>query len=128
MTNEDELADAESDTLQLEPDPDEDSVVPYEVLVQWKRGAPHEHAETIDAPTDRMALLLAKRNIDMRQEPLSIWVVPRNAVSRTQPEDPTLKFGTDRSYRQISWYAENEVDVPDQAEGSLADGADQQES
>jgi phenylacetate-CoA oxygenase PaaH subunit len=102
MTDETELADAESDTLQLEPDLEAGSVRPYEVLVQWKRGAPHEHAETIDAPTDRMALLLAKRNIDMRQEPLSIWVVPREAVSRTDPEDPTLSVDTDRSYRQIS--------------------------
>jgi ring-1,2-phenylacetyl-CoA epoxidase subunit PaaB len=129
MSDEDERTDAESDTLQLEPDPEEESVAPYEVLVQWKRGAPHEHAETIDAPTDRMALLLAKRNIDTRQEPLSIWVVPREEVSRTQPEDPTLKFGTDRSYRNISWYAENKVEIPDQqAEKPLADGSNQQES
>lgn len=128
MTDETELADAESDTLQLEPDPEAGSVRPYEVLVQWKRGAPHEHAETIDAPTDRMALLLAKRNIDMRQEPLSIWVVPREAVSRTDPEDPTLSVDTDRSYRQISWYAKNKVDVSDQAEEPAAESANQQES
>lgn len=128
MTEEKDLADAESDTLQLEPDPEAGSAEPYEVLVQWKRGAPHEHAETIDAPTDRMALLLAKRNIDMRQEPLSIWVVPRKEVSRSDQEDPTLSVGTDRSYRQISWYAENQVDVSDQAEDPASEGANQQES
>jgi ring-1,2-phenylacetyl-CoA epoxidase subunit PaaB len=114
MTERETSADAEADTLQLEPDPDADGVEPYEVFVQWKRGQPHEHAETIDAPTDRMALMLAKRNIDMRQEPLSIWVVPRGAVTRTTPEDPTLTLSTDRSYRNITWYAENKVDVGDQ--------------
>lgn len=107
----DHPTDVEDDTLQLEPDPDSDHSEPYEVLVQWKRGEAHEHAETIDAPSDRMALMLAKRNIDMRQNPLSIWVVPRREITRSRPQDPTLELSTDRSYRNISWYAENRVTV-----------------
>lgn len=114
MTENRNGTDAEADALQLEPTPEKEGVEPYEVLVQWKRGEPHEHAETIDAPSDRMALMFAKRNIDMRQEPLSIWVVPRGEVTRSQPDDPTLKPNTDRSYRNIQWYAEHEVDVVEQ--------------
>lgn len=111
MTDRDDHPDPEADALRPEPDPAREGVEPYEVLVQWRRGEPHEHAETIDAPSDRMALMLAKRNVDMRQNPLSIWVVPRAAVSRTAPEDPTLELATDRSYRNIRWYAEHRVDA-----------------
>ena len=111
MTDPDDHPDPAADALQGEPDPDEDGLEPYEVLVQWNRGEPHEHAETIDAPGDRMALMLAKRNVDMRQEPVSIWVVPRAEVTRTVPEDPTIELRTDRSYRNIQWYAEHRVDA-----------------
>lgn len=111
MTDPADQPDPEGDALQPEPDPEREGVEAYEVLVQWQRGEPHEHAETIDAPSDRMALMLAKRNVDMRQDPLSIWVVPRAAISRTVPEDPTLALGTDRSYRNIQWYAEHRVEA-----------------
>lgn len=97
--------------FQLEPDPDEDGMEPYEVFVQWERGEPHQHAETIDAPSDEMAVMLAKRNVDVRQEPLSIWTVPRRALTRTGADDRTLVPETDRSYRSVGWYAKHQVDV-----------------
>lgn len=99
------------DAFQLEPDAGETGLEPYEVFVQWRRGSAHEHAETIDAPSDEMAVMLAKRNVDVRQEPVDIWVLPRRHITRTRPEDPTLVPGTDRSYRNIDWYAENRVDT-----------------
>jgi len=113
-TDESESASGEGlpeETFQLEPDPDEDGMEPYEVFVQWKRGEPHQHAETIDAPGDEMAVMLAKRNIDVRQEPLSIWTVPRRELTRTDPDDRTLVPTTDRSYRSVGWYAKHQVDV-----------------
>lgn len=108
-----ETSDGAAEELQLEPDPDEDGLEPYEVFVQWKRGEPHEHAETIDAPSRSMALMLAKRNVDVRSEPLSIWVAPRRAFDRSAPGDTTLVPRTDRSYRQVGWYAEHRVDLPE---------------
>lgn len=78
----------------------------YEVFVQWERGEPHEYSETVNAPDREMALLLAKRNVDVRSEPLSIWVAPRSAFSATAPEDTTLAPTTDRGYRNVAYYAE----------------------
>lgn len=116
----DELPDA---AFQLNPDPDRDGLEPYEVFVQWKRGQPHEHAETIDAPSDEMAVMLAKRNVDVRGEPLSIWVTPRRALTRTRPGDTTLVPGTDRGYRSVQWYAENQVDL-EGSPGDTVEGTD----
>lgn len=99
------------EAFQLEPHPDDDEMEPYEVFVQWERGDPHQHAETIDAPSAEMAVMLAKRNVDVRQEPLSIWTVPRRELTRTGPGDRTLVPETDRSYRSVGWYARNQVDV-----------------
>lgn len=122
MTDSESSTDAEADARQPESAAEEDGVEPYEVFVQWTRGKPHEHAETIDAPSDRMALMLAKRNIDVRQEPLSVWVVPRSEVTRSSSDDSTLKPGTDRSYRNIQWYAENKVDVTELGDAVQSSG------
>lgn len=78
----------------------------YEVFVQWKRGKPHEHAETITASDPEMALTLAKRNVDLRSEPVSIWVSPQSAMARTASDEPSLVPSTDRAYRNVRWYAE----------------------
>lgn len=118
--NEDEAADGAPDSqveippeaaFQTVPDPASTGVEPYEVFVQWNRGEPHEHAETIDAPSDDMAVMLAKRNIDVRSEPLSIWVTPRRTLTRTPGSDTSLVPKTDRSYRSVQWYAEHQVDL-----------------
>jgi len=54
---------------------------PYEVFVQWREDRPHEHAEVVNASDDDLALLFARRNVDVRQEPKSVWVVPRPALT-----------------------------------------------
>ena len=89
---------------------DDDRLEPYEVFVQWRRGKPHEHAETITASDPDMALHLAKRNVDVRGEPVSIWVSPRAAMRTTTGDDTTLTPSTDRGYRSVQWYAENDVE------------------
>lgn len=83
----------------------------YEVFVQWERGQPHEHAETVTAPDRDLALVFAKRNIDVRNDPVNIWVVPDSEVNRTAPDDTTLVPSTDRGYRSVGWYAENKIEV-----------------
>lgn len=77
----------------------------FDVFVQWQRGKPHEYAETILAPDAEMALLHAKRNIDVRGDPLSIWVAPQNAMAKSAANDPALRPSTDRSYRQPAGYS-----------------------
>lgn len=83
----------------------------YEVFVQWQRGRPHEHAETVNASDPDMALTLAKRNVDLRSEPVDIWVAPRRAMRRVSPDDPSLRPSTDRGYRETGWYAEHRIEV-----------------
>jgi len=112
------------EAYQLVPDPNSEGLEPYEVFVQWERGDPHEHAETIDAPSEEMAAMLAKRNIDVRSEPLSIWVTPRRAVIRTRGDDPTLVPSTDRSYRSPQWYAEHQIEVDTERSKRPADAGD----
>lgn len=80
---------------------------PYEVFVQWQRGEPHEHAETVTAPDPEMALTLAKRNVDVRSEPVDVWVAPQAAMRKTSADDTTLTPSTDRGYRNVQWYAEH---------------------
>lgn len=77
----------------------------YEVFVRWKRGDPPQHARTITAPDDEMALLHAKRNIDLRSEPIEIWVAPRRAITKSDPDDETITPTTDREYRMVQGYA-----------------------
>jgi len=86
-------------------DGDETYEEPFEVFVQWQRGKPHEYAETVNATDREMALVLAKRNVDVRAEPISIWVAPRSAFAATTPEDTTLAPSTDREYRNVAYYA-----------------------
>ncbi|MFD1562596.1 hypothetical protein ACFR99_03375 [Haloarchaeobius amylolyticus] len=84
----------------------ENRLEPYEVFVQWERGKAHEHAEVVSASDHDMALTLAKRNIDIRSEPVSVWVVPRREITTTQ-DDTELTPSTDRAYRNVGWYAQN---------------------
>lgn len=86
----------------------DDGLERFEVFVQWNRGDAHVHAETVTASDAKMALHLAKRNVDVRRGPLDIWIVPRDAVTRTSDDDTTLSPSLDRDYRNVQWYAEND--------------------
>lgn len=86
----------------------DDGLDRFEVFIQWDSGESHVHAETVSAPDPEMALHLAKRNVDVRREPLDIWVVPRDSIVRTSDDDTTLTPSIDRSYRNVQWYAEND--------------------
>lgn len=90
----------------------------FDVYVQWKRGEPHQHEESIRASDLDVALMLAKRNVDVRQEPLSLRVVPRTATKTTKLGDPTLTPGTDRSYRNVQGYPTKEINPPNKDEVS----------
>lgn len=81
---------------------------PFEIFVQWQRGDAHEHAVTVQASDAEMALTLAKRNVDVRSEPVSIWAAPRSELEKTTTADTTLVPSIDRDYRSIAWYAESD--------------------
>lgn len=90
----------------------------FDVYVQWKRGEAHQHEESIRASDLDTALLLAKRNVDVRLEPISLRVVPRTATKTTKLGDPSLTPGTDRSFRNVHGYPTKEINPPNKEEVS----------
>lgn len=87
----------------------------FRVFVQWERGSPHQCTGSVLAPDKEMALLFAKRTVDRRRDPVSIWVSPEDAFLETDPDDTTLEQTTDREYRNVEWYAQNYIDPEDQS-------------
>ncbi len=78
----------------------------FEVFLQPKTGAPHEHAGSVRAPDAEMALLNARDVYARRDHPVSIWVVPTSAITASQPEDAGSFFdpADDKAYRHPQFY------------------------
>ena len=78
----------------------------WEVFVQEKPGAPHEHAGSVHAPDGEMALQNARDVYARRGRLLSMWVVPAVAIVASTPEDegPFFDPGNDKVYRHPQFY------------------------
>lgn len=78
----------------------------WEVFIQSKRGLEHKHVGSLHAVDARMAIENAREVYTRRQEGNSIWVVPSNAVSASQPEDAAMFFdpADDKAYRHPTFY------------------------
>jgi len=78
----------------------------YEVFTQPKSGQPFEHAGSLRAPDDEMALLNARDVYSRRNEAVSIWVVPSTAITASTPDDMGSFFdpSNDKVYRHPNFY------------------------
>jgi ring-1,2-phenylacetyl-CoA epoxidase subunit PaaB len=78
----------------------------WEVFVQDKQGAPHEHFGSVHAADAESALQNARDVYARRGEVISMWVVPSNAITASQPEDrgPFFDPGNDKIYRNPQFY------------------------
>ena len=78
----------------------------WEVFVQEKQGAPHEHAGSLHAPDAEMALQNARDVYARRGRLLSIWVVPSESITSSTPADdgPFFDPGNDKVYRHPQFY------------------------
>ncbi|MCB0293693.1 MAG: 1,2-phenylacetyl-CoA epoxidase subunit B [Calditrichaeota bacterium] len=78
----------------------------WEVFVQERQGAPHEHAGSLHAPDAEMALQNARDVYARRGRLLSIWVVPTAEITATAPSDdgPFFEPGNDKAYRHPQFY------------------------
>ncbi len=78
----------------------------WEVFLQFKTGAPHEHAGSIHATDAEMALQNARDVFARRGKPISIWVVPSIYIVATKQEDnePFFDPGDDKIYRHPLFY------------------------
>ena len=79
---------------------------PWEVFLQERSGAPHEHAGSVHAPDAELALQNARDTYARRGPVTSLWVVESRHISATTPEDSPsyLGPGPDKIYRHPRFY------------------------
>ena len=78
----------------------------WEVFVRSKQGLEHKHCGSLHAADAPQALQMARDVYTRRQEGVSIWVVPSNAITASQPEDKGEMFepASDKIYRHPTFY------------------------
>lgn len=78
----------------------------WEVFAQEKSGAPHVHVGSLHAEDAELALLAARDVYARRGGPTSLWVVPSDAITASQPEDAEAFFDpeNDKIYRHPQFY------------------------
>ncbi len=78
----------------------------WEVFVQSKQGAPHEHVGSVHAADSELALQNARDVYSRRSEAISIWVVPSDQITASAPSDkgPFFDPADDKIYRHPNFY------------------------
>ena len=78
----------------------------WEVFIQTKNGAPHEHAGSVHASDKKMALQNARDIYTRRNEGRSLWVVETDDIAATSSEDEAEFFdpAEDKIYRTPNFY------------------------
>jgi ring-1,2-phenylacetyl-CoA epoxidase subunit PaaB len=78
----------------------------WEVFMQSKPGANYIHAGSVHASDKGMALQNARDTYTRRGEGTSIWVVPSEAITASNPDDNDMLFdpANDKVYRMPTFY------------------------
>lgn len=78
----------------------------WEVFVRARRGVSHVHAGTVHAPDAELALQHARDLFTRRSEGISIWVVPSDQVTASDPDDRESLFdpALDKTFRHPTDY------------------------
>jgi len=78
----------------------------WEVFIQPKPGAPHEHCGSVHAVDAEQALLNARDVYARRNEGIHLWVVPTQWITGSTPEDvgPFFDPAKDKAYRHPQFY------------------------
>jgi ring-1,2-phenylacetyl-CoA epoxidase subunit PaaB len=81
----------------------------WEVFIRSHAGLNHKHVGSLHATDATMALENARDVYTRRQEGVSIWVVPSEAIAASDPSDSDAFFepAKDKIYRHPTFY-----DVP----------------
>lgn len=85
----------------------------YEVFIRSRAGLSHRHAGSLHAADAQMALDHARDVYTRRNEGVSIWVVPSNAIAASDPAEAASFFdpAADKIYRHPTFY-----NIPDGVE------------
>src|ERR1043165_6165581 len=83
----------------------------WEVFIRSRNGLAHRHVGSLHAADATLALQAARDIYTRRGEGLSIWVVPSNAITASDPSEKGMMFEPAESkiYRHPTFY-----DVPDE--------------
>ena len=78
----------------------------FEVFIRGMQGLDHKHCGSLHAPDAAMALRMARDVYTRRQEGVSIWVVPSNAITASDPDckDQMFDPAADKIYRHPTLY------------------------
>ena len=85
----------------------------WEVFIRARNGLAHRHVGSVHAGDAEMALQAARDVYTRRGEGRSIWVVPSNAITASDPDDKDMLFEptATKIYRHSTFY-----EVPDEVE------------
>jgi ring-1,2-phenylacetyl-CoA epoxidase subunit PaaB len=83
----------------------------FEVFIRSKQGLEHKHCGSLHAADASLALQHARDVYTRRMEGVSIWVIPSNQITASQPDDKSEFFepASDKIYRHPTFY-----DIPDE--------------
>ena len=78
----------------------------WEVFIRSRQGLGHKHAGSLHAAEAQMAIQNARDVYTRRQEGVSIWVVPAEAITASSPDDKDVLFdpANDKVYRHPTFY------------------------
>ncbi len=78
----------------------------WEVFIRGAHGLAHRHVGSLHAPDAEMAMKNARDVYTRRNEGLSIWVVPAQAITASTPSDKGLMFepANSKVYRHPTFF------------------------
>lgn len=79
----------------------------FEVFVRARNGLSHRHFGSLHAADAAMAIDLARDVYTRRAEGVSVWVVPSNAITASDPADKDSLFEpmVEKIYRHPTFYS-----------------------
>jgi ring-1,2-phenylacetyl-CoA epoxidase subunit PaaB len=82
----------------------------WEVFVRANRGLSHVHVGSLHAPDSEMAVRNARDVYTRRNEGVSIWVVPADAITTSDPDAKGAYFESPagKNYRHAVYYTKSE--------------------
>ncbi|CAM2798012.1 1,2-phenylacetyl-CoA epoxidase subunit B [Corynebacterium pseudodiphtheriticum] len=82
----------------------------WEVFVRSGRGLSHVHAGSLHAPDATMALRNGRDLYTRRNEGTSVWVVPSEAITSSDPDSKGGFFesASGKNYRHATYYEKSE--------------------
>ena len=78
----------------------------WEVFLRARGGLSHRHVGSVHAPDAELAVRHARDTYTRRSEGVSLWVVPSNAITASDPgqSGPMFDPADDKVYRHPTFY------------------------